>query len=90
MGQTMSVNDPLGDVTSYADVTGTPYNTSHEETSRTTAASDITSNETGLSGESNPHILPLTAQLFYVIAFVPMIIVATGGNVIVIWIVTVR
>lgn len=38
-------------------------------------------------GGGNPYILPWYLQFLFIFAFVPMVIVAAGGNIIVIWIV---
>ena len=49
-------------------------------------------NSTALPNETtiapgNPYILPWYAQLIYIVLFVSMVLVAAGGNIIVIWIV---
>ena len=70
-------------------------NLSLAEPEPTSVLSDISMLDTsGALGNSsadghprNPFILPWYIQLFYIVAFVAMVIVATGGNIIVIWIV---
>ncbi|KAI0208587.1 Tachykinin-like peptides receptor 99D [Lamellibrachia satsuma] len=66
-------------------------NLSLSEPDSATALTDIANGATG-NGTSgghprNPFIQPWYIQLLYIVAFVTMVIVATGGNIIVIWIV---
>lgn len=52
-------------------------------TNNCSAASNASAN----ANDGNPFILPWYLQLVYVVFFVSMVIVAAGGNIIVIWIV---
>jgi len=46
-----------------------------------------TCNSTAADGAGNPYVLSWPVQLAYAVAFVTMVVVAVGGNAVVVWIV---
>lgn len=72
----------------------TPSNSTHpsfaineSDVSTSTANSSLSSDEEELMEYQNPFILPWPFQVAYVVAFAAMVLVAAGGNLIVVWLV---